>query len=217
MCQSGETGDQVSKTASAACPRIPRWPRAWRRALLATMLACGVLLLASPPGSAHDWTYRIRPGDTLWHVSGKYLRNDVAWQRLQAHNRIADPDRLRPGTVLRLPVAWLRVQPAKATVVGVHGEAFVDGANGQPARVVEGMRLGIGTTLRTSADASLSLQFADGSRLLLHANSELTLDKLSAYGATGMTDRKYKSTVNNPIVKSPLIDSTKENIKSVGA
>lgn len=154
--------------------------------------ACGLLLLASPPGAAQDWTYRIRPGDNIWDLSGRYLRNDVAWQRLQAHNRIADPYRLRPGTLLRLPVAWLKVQPAKATVVGINGDAFATGADGRPSRIVEGMRLGIGTTLRTSADASLTLQFADGSRLLLHGNSELSLDKLSAYGATGMTDTRMR-------------------------
>ena len=54
------------------------------------------------------------------------------------------------------------------------------------------MALGIGTTLFTSADASLTLQFADGSRLLLHGGSELKLDKLSAYGATGMTDTRMR-------------------------
>lgn len=84
-------------------------------------LAFGLgLLLAGVPGRAQDWTYRIRPGDTVWDLSGKYLRRDIPWQKLQAHNRIADPYRIPPGTLIRLPVAWLKVQPAKATVVGVH-------------------------------------------------------------------------------------------------
>lgn len=153
---------------------------------------CLVLLLASLPGFAQDWTYRMRPGDTVWDLSGKYLRGDIPWQRLQAHNRIADPYRIPPGTLIRLPVAWLKVQPAKATVVGVLGEASAVDARGQRSRIVQGMALGIGTTLLTSADASLTLQFADGSRLLLHGGSELKLDKLSAYGATGMTDTRMR-------------------------
>ena len=94
--------------------------------------------------------------------------------------------------MIRLPVAWLKVQPAKATVVGVHGDASAVDARGTRAKITQGMPFGIGTTLLTSANASLTLQFADGSRLLLHGDSELTLDKLSAYGATGMTDTRMR-------------------------
>lgn len=163
------------------------------RPAIAMALAFGLaLLLANRPGIAQDWAYRIRPGDTIWDLSGKYLRRDIPWQRLQAHNRIADPYRISPGTLIRLPVAWLKVQPAKATVVGVLGDASAVDASGQRTKVVQGMALGIGTTLRTSARASLTLQFADGSRLLLHGDSELVLDKLSAYGATGMTDTRMR-------------------------
>src|SRR5690606_37592064 len=40
--------------------------------------------------------------------------------------------------------------------------------------------------------ASLTLEFADGSRLLLQGGSELALDKLGSYGATGMTDTRMR-------------------------
>ena len=69
---------------------------AWRPVLA---LAFGLaLLLASVPGRAQDWSYRVRPGDTVWDLSGKYLRRDIPWQRLQAHNRIEDPYRLPPAS-----------------------------------------------------------------------------------------------------------------------
>lgn len=166
--------------------------RAKRPAIALALLFGLVALLAGLPGFANDWTYRMRPGDTVWDLSGKYLRKDIPSQQLQAHNRIADPHRIPPGTLIRLPVAWLKVQPAKATVVGIHGDAAAVDAQGQRRKIVQGMALGIGTTLFTSADASLTLQFADGSRLLLHGGSELKLDKLSAYGATGMTDTRMR-------------------------
>ena len=163
------------------------------RPTIVKALAFGLVFwLAALPGFANDWTYRIRPGDTVWDLSGKYLRHDIPWQRLQAHNRIKDPYRLAPGTLIRLPVAWLKVQPAKATVVGVHGDASSVDARGHRTKIVQGMAFGIGNTLFTSADASLTLRFADGSRLLLHGGSELKLDKLSAYGATGMTDTRMR-------------------------
>ena len=169
-------------------------PRPTRRRFcsIGLLLLLGFLASLAAGVAAADWTYRVRPGDTVWDLAGKYVRNDVPWQRLQSYNRIADPYHLPPGSLMRFPVAWLKQQPAKARVIGVHGGATVVDASGRRSNVTEGMRLGIGATLHTSADASLTLQFADGSRLLLEANSELKLDKLSAYGATGMADTRLR-------------------------
>lgn len=94
---------------------------------------------------------------------------------------------------MRFPVLWLKQQPAKARVIGIHGAVTArDARTGKRFPVVSGMELGIGTTLWTSADANLTLQFADGSRMQLQGDSELVLDKLSTYGETGMTDTRMR-------------------------
>jgi hypothetical protein len=142
---------------------------------------------------AQEWRYRVRPGDNVWDLAGKYVRADIAWQRLQAHNGIDDPYHLAPGSVMRFPVAWLKQQPARARVVSVHGNAAVtDPGGGHSSVVVADMQVGIGSVLRTDPGASLTLEFADGSRLLLQGGSELALDKLSSYGATGMVDTRMR-------------------------
>ncbi|WP_242113151.1 FecR domain-containing protein [Luteimonas aquatica] len=173
--------------------RPPRRPgaAAIRRILWSALLGLAALCCVDA-ASAQEWRYRVRPGDNVWDLAAKYLRNDVPWQKLQAHNDIPDPLRLPPGSQMRFPVAWLKQQPAKAKVVGVQGSAVARDAAGRESPVSEGMRLGIGATLRTAADANLTLEFADGSRLLLQGDSELVLDKLSAYGATGMTDTRLR-------------------------
>jgi hypothetical protein len=160
--------------------------------LLLTLLL--VLLATAGAASAQEWRYRARPGDTLWDLAAKYVRKDVPWQKLQAHNAVRDPYHLPPGSLLRFPVAWLKRQPAKARVLGVYGEvtAQTAGAAGKAFAVTTGMQLGIGTRLHTARGANLTLQFVDGSRLLLQGDSELVLDKLSAYGATGMTDTRLR-------------------------
>lgn len=162
--------------------------RAWKR----TMLFVVVLWMTCPHSAfAEDWAYRVRPGDTLWDLSGQYLKPDVHWQRLQAHNRIANPYQLPPGSTLRIPLAWLYRQPARARVLAVRGEAVVT-EKGRDAAIRAGMSLGTGALLKTSTDASLSLQFADGSRLVLLGDSELLLDRLSRFGRSGMADTRLR-------------------------
>lgn len=176
---------------------LPRRTRGRPVSLQASVFALALLLLAalSPAlAQAQDWRYRVRPGDTVWDLARKYVRDDVAWERLQAHNRIEDPLHLVPGSVMAFPVPWLRRQPAQARVVAVQGDAVAsrDGRFDDAFAVVEGLRLGAGAALRTPAGASLTLEFADGSRLQLHDDSELHLDRLSAYGATGMVDTRMR-------------------------
>lgn len=151
-----------------------------------------LLLLASWSASAQEWAYRVRPGDTLWDVTGAYLKPSIPWQRLQEHNGIANPYQLPPGSTLRIPLQWLDRQPANARVVALQGDATASTASGRAAPVTPGMTLGSGARLRTSPAASLSLQFADGSRLLLLGDSELLLDRLTRFGRSGMADTRLR-------------------------
>lgn len=66
-----------------------------------------------PVPAASDLTYTIASGDTLGTIA---MAHGVTWQPLYALNRDAigpDPDRVEPGTVLRLPVG---ATPAPAMV-----------------------------------------------------------------------------------------------------
>lgn len=149
------------------------------------------LWMASLPALAEDWAYRVRPGDTIWDLAGEYLKPDVPWQRLQEHNRISNPYQLPPGSTLHIPLAWLNRQPARAKVVAVRGSAVATD-KGRDEPITSGMSLGSGALVKTSPDASLSLQFADGSRLMLLGDSELLLDRLTRFGRSGMADTRLR-------------------------
>ncbi|HEY1035114.1 MAG TPA: FecR domain-containing protein [Pseudoxanthomonas sp.] len=150
------------------------------------------LLALVCPAQAQEWTYRVRPGDTLWDVAGEYLTPSVPWQRLQEHNRVADPYQLAPGSTLRIPVQWLHRQPARAKVIAVRGDARSQTSAGRVAPVTAGMSLGSGAVVKTSPEATLSLQFADGSRLLLLGDSELLLERLTRLGRSGIADTRLR-------------------------
>lgn len=163
-----------------------------RSRMMAKCLMLLLLLTGAPIAHAEDWSYRIRPGDTIWDLTSEYLKPGIPWQRLQVHNRIANPYQLPPGSTIRFPLTWLQMQPARARVVAVRGEATVSGNGKTQVAVTEGMELGIGSLLRTARDATLSLQFADGTRLLLQEASELRLDRMSRYGKSGMVDTRLR-------------------------
>lgn len=164
-----------------------------RNRLLRQLAVLFLALLIVPLASAADWVYRVRPHDNIWDLSSRYLRPDIPWQKLQDYNKVADPLHLPPGMMLRVPIAWLRVQPASAQVVAVIGNAHVTlPEHAQEENVAPGMTLGYGTHLTTDANASLTLQFADGSRVLMQESSALDLDQMSAYGRTGMVDTRLR-------------------------
>jgi len=161
------------------------------RAVMALLLVA--FTLGIPMAHAADWNYRVRPNDNIWDLSRRYMKASVPWQKLQDYNQITDPYHIPPGTTLRIPIEWLRVQPAKARVVAVAGNATVQLPGETTAVPVQpGTMLGYGSRLATDADASLSLEFADGSRVLMQHDSTLELDRMSAYGSTGMVDTRLR-------------------------
>ncbi|OBU65072.1 peptidoglycan-binding protein LysM [Stenotrophomonas maltophilia] len=155
-------------------------------------LLCILLSLPALAG-AQDWNYRVRPGDTLWDLGGLYLKPSVRWQQLQQHNRIDNPYQLPPGRLLRFPISWLRVEPAPARVLSVRGKVELSGADGSATRTLRaGEQLRIGDTVATAGESSVTLEFADASRLQLREYSRLRLDQLSRYGHTGMVDTRLR-------------------------
>ena len=110
------------------------------------------------------------------------LFRSTDWRRLQRFNHLADPSRLKVGSTLRLPAAWLRQQPTVAEVDHVLGSVSVQ-RDGRPAEpVAAGDTLRAGDVLQAQPESSLSLKFADCSRLLLRPDSELRIGRLVQYG-----------------------------------
>ncbi|HRP23764.1 FecR domain-containing protein [Thauera sp.] len=162
-----------------ACPPESARPARARATLLGLALAacCNAAL-------AQDVIYVVRPGDNPWNITQRYLKSIDYWPRIQDYNRILDPLAIQPGTRLRIPVAWMRGDRDTARVLDMRGtvERWVDGTM---APLAAGMTLAPGTHLRSGADGSLTLEFADGSRSLVGNNTELRLDEIRRLRASG--------------------------------
>lgn len=141
------------------------------------------------PAEPGEWVYTVRPGDSLWVLSRDYLADPSYWPEVRRRNGIAHPRRLRAGTRLRIPLAWLKQRPSPATVLAVRGDVIVDRAiTHARGPLAVGSSLGIGDVIVTGTDASATIQFADESRLVLASTSRLAFDRLTLYGPNGMVD-----------------------------
>lgn len=161
--------------------------RAIVRNFLVTLLT--ISGLAAQVCYAQDWIYSTRPGDTVWDLTEKYAKSLGYVEAIRKHNNIAEPTRLQPGTRLRFPVRWLKVQPATATVTEVAGMVWLTRAgNSERLDLTAGKQLSLGDVVETDADSNVVVEFADKSNLLVRGGTRVEMDRLSAYGDTGMVD-----------------------------
>jgi hypothetical protein len=128
--------------------------------------------------------YRVQPGDTLYGL----LREGADWKPVALANNIADPKRLRPGSLIRIPAHLLREQPAVADVVHAYGDVTVVRASTETAvPLAGGENVAAGDVVRTGAQSSATLRFVDGARVLVRPDSELKIERLTQSRAGAAT------------------------------
>ncbi|OUS05953.1 hypothetical protein A9Q81_04215 [Gammaproteobacteria bacterium 42_54_T18] len=148
-------------------------------------------LLGGGVARAGEWVYTFRPGDTLWVLCNTYVAEPDCWNKIALRNEIANPKRISPGTKLYLPIAWLKVQPAKARVLTVEGEPVIALEGGNFKIIMKGDAFSVGDHLY-SREGSFLLEFADGSQLMVKAGSDVLFDTLTLYGDSGMVDTRIR-------------------------
>lgn len=184
--------DRRSLRACGAAALCGAWALAWP----GLGLAQGVRAAGQPaadPAAPREWRYRVAPGDTLIGLAAAHFTDPEGWPALQRLNQVVNPRRLVPGSIMRMPYAWLRRESAVAEVVFVQGQVSLLRAGTEPPPALKvGDRLQAADSLRTAPGASLSLRFADGTRLLVAPDSQVTLERLLVYGRSGIVDTRLR-------------------------
>jgi hypothetical protein len=71
--------------------------------LAALLLAAGSVGAEVELAPDHLQTYVVQPGDTLWEIAGRFLRDPWRWREVWDENPgVANPNRIYPGDVLEL-------------------------------------------------------------------------------------------------------------------
>lgn len=142
-----------------------------------------------PAQPAEMTVYVTRPGDSLYDIATRYLRNSADWSKLARLNHVSAPRRLQPGTSLRVPVALLRQDGLSARVIATSGPASHAFGGGPLLPLVVGGTLVEGDRVQTGQNGFATLELADGSHLVIPPGASLDLATLRQTALTGATDR----------------------------
>ncbi len=139
-------------------------------------LALGLLLgVALNTATAGDFVYTVQPGDHPWNVAQRYLVSSSLGPQLLQLNKLVDDRHIMPGTRLRIPQSWLKLETAQVRVLAAYGDTTQQNKTNNLIAVSVGDVLSAPVTLRTGPTGSVTLGFADGSRVLMRRDSELQL------------------------------------------
>ena len=139
-----------------------------------------------------EWHYTIRPKDNVWALGETFLNSTQSWEDIIRHNKISDPKNLSAGTVLKIPVNWLKHQPEPAVAASVSGNTMVRRhLDSHFSHLSKNSELHVGDEI-TTYDGSVLIRFADSSILRLAPNSHLVFNRLTRYGKTGMADTRLR-------------------------
>lgn len=125
--------------------------------------------------AADEFVYTVRPGDDPWNIGQRFLKNPADALRLAKLNRIADTHRMRPGSSLRIPTQWLKLQPLGARLVAVNGDVRIVSDAGVARAAAVGDLVPMGSVLRNGAQSTAKIEFEDGSRVLVRQLTEVRL------------------------------------------
>ena len=160
---------QTTTAASALRTRFrPRFDYA-----LAT---AGLLMLTAAQGQ--DIGYTVQPGDNPWSIATQHLKPGMV-DALVERNNIRDPHRITPGSILQIPKDWLFRGSRPVAVIDVSGVALLISGQGREKRLEPGDRIPARSRIRTQDQGNVTLQFSDGSRVLVGERSDILLRKNS--------------------------------------
>ncbi|MCA0214163.1 MAG: FecR domain-containing protein [Proteobacteria bacterium] len=131
--------------------------------------------------------YTVKPSDKLIRLSRDLLVTPGAWGEVAKFNQMKDPNFIKPGQRLNIPLRLLKYQPAQARVVSVAGDVRLGGAV-----ATVGMTVPEGARLATGANSSAVVELGDGTQVKLLpqtladvvSNRDYTMRDASASGST---------------------------------
>ncbi|MBI5239743.1 MAG: LysM peptidoglycan-binding domain-containing protein [Elusimicrobia bacterium] len=142
--------------------------------LLAVFLLWGASAAAQKAETVKFQEVTVKPGDTLWSISQRVLKDPEQWSEIVRYNKLpsSDPTVALPGMTLRVPVALIKEELRAATLVEKRNEVRFrrkEQADWRDAAVR--MPLYRDDGLQTLRNSQAQVRFDNGELLSLDQNS----------------------------------------------
>lgn len=116
----------------------------------------------------------VKPGDTMWAIANKYLKDPARWDEILKHNKLPtkDPTVALPGMTLRVPVRLIKAQLRAAHLVYAVNRVLYrskETASWKSGKLA--MELFQGDTVRTLEESKARVKLLDRELLSLEQNS----------------------------------------------
>lgn len=157
-------------------------------ALAALLLLAGAPARAAESSRTEETLFQsvvVHPGDTLWSISHRYLKDPARWDEIVKYNLLptSDPTVALPGMTLRVPMKLIKVSMRAAHLVYAINRVLsrrVDTADWKGAK--SGMELFQGDTLRTLEDSRARVKFLNKEMLSLEPDSMAVIKPVDTDG-----------------------------------
>ena len=148
---------------------------------IAALSLLGASSLASAadarPAAEPQVEFVVIKSDTLIRLSRDVLVSPAAWREVATLNRLANPNRITTGQVLRIPIRLMRATPRQAVLVSSAGDVRIG-----DVAAAAGKPLADGQTVQTGAASSAVLELADGTRVRMPPSSLAQIVGSESYG-----------------------------------
>ena len=165
-----------------------------------------------------DWFYTYRPSDSFQDIGQRFLNNKYRWPDLVRYNKIEDPASLQPGSIIKIPIAWLKFQPRPAKTLSVDGNVLVK--KGQLARfelLKPSALIHVGHEIMSRNGTAL-IKLADNSIIRVEPETHIAFNRLSHFGDTGMVDTRIRLKRGGIInTVAPLLKGSRFEIRTPSA
>jgi hypothetical protein len=128
------------------------------------------------------WVYSVHKNDSFERIYQKYLNKRANIIALSEYNHHPLSKKLQPAQIINIPVEMLRRTPTSAQVLLVYGDVNATSiAGGDTHKLKKDDLLVSGDSLGTGKNSLVKLLFADGSKVDIQPNSDLSIQDSYQY------------------------------------
>jgi hypothetical protein len=163
----------------------------WAQLGAISLLACAAPLAAkTAQRPAETIAYTLKSGESLYSIAARHFTQKSNYAAVQRLNHVRFPQRMAPGTVVQIPLQFLKSKQLTGQIIAFRGDVEIANGGLRTAPRV-GLPINEGMGLQTGAAGFVTLVLSNGSRITIPSNSKLRVSRMREIVLTGSTDFEF--------------------------